>query len=162
FFGANARGRRHRLPAALAWVAAGSLLLTGLLMLVNGALCGRPWFFLANSQASVNLLGQACFRHRPWGWLLDAAWLALPGSGVLGGGLGLCLRRGGALPWALLSLGVVGLLCLERAHLGVVRYWYYVNPLLPFVALAIGRQLSAPCRRLSRRAYGAAVAAAVL
>jgi hypothetical protein len=81
---------------------------------------------------------------------------------VLGGGLGLCLRRAATLPWALLALGLVGLLCLERAHLGVVRYWYYPNLLLPFVALVIGRQLSAPCERLSRRAYAAAVAAAVL
>jgi hypothetical protein len=162
FLGANARGLRHRLLAALAWLAVGSLVLTGLLMLVNWGLCGRPPFFLANTKATVTLVGHAAFRHRPLSWLLDAAWLAFPLSVALGGGLWLCLRRGATLPWALLALGVAGLLCLERVHLGVVRYWYYVNLLLPFAGLAVGRLLSAPCRRLSRRAYGAAVAVAVL
>jgi hypothetical protein len=57
---------------------------------------------------------------------------------------------------------VAGLLCLEWLDVGVARYWYYVNPLLPFLALALGRLLSAPCDRLAPRAYGMAVAAAVL
>ncbi len=167
FLIANTAGRRHRLPRCLAWLAAGFIVMTVALALGNLALGGRFWFFLPSATASVELARtHEAFRHRPWAWLGGAAWLVLPAGVLLGGLLAAWARRREApaawLSLAPLAVGVLGLLALERLNLGVVRFWYYATPLLPFALFAVGRLLGGVCEPLSARAFAAAIALALL
>jgi hypothetical protein len=167
FLGANAQGQRHPLWRCGVWLALGAAAFTGLFALASVGLGGRWLFFLANAEASVHLAStHTAFRHRPWHWLSGAVWLVLPISvGV--GGMGVCVarRREGQVPWpelVALGLGVGGLLGLERFNLGVVRFWYYVTPLLPFALLAVGRLVGKACAALSLRAFAGILGLALM
>ncbi|HEV3119009.1 MAG TPA: hypothetical protein VGY58_18290 [Gemmataceae bacterium] len=171
FMDANRRGRRHSLAAVSVWLVLGFALLTGVFMLVNFGLCGRLWFFLPNAAASIDLARHhTAFRHQGWSWLLEASWLAGPVSAALGGGLCFWMRRGAGpssgawtLLWLAFAIGL--LLVLERGHVGVIRFWYYATPLLPFVLLFIGQQIGDACAALSGKGFagvlGVALAAAL-
>ncbi len=142
----------RELPIQLWWCGAGSLGLTVALMSINATLGGSPFFFLASVQAGVGLASEG-FPHTGWIWIIDAAWLILPGSVVAGGLLSLAGSRNEPcrLPrmesvWGLLAVYLASLLLLERGNLGFIRYWYYADLLIPFAAIALA-SLSAPALR---------------
>ena len=141
-----------RASIQLWWCGAGSLGLTVALMSINATLGGSPFFFLASVQAGVGLASEG-FPHTGWIWIIDAAWLILPGSVVAGGLLSLAGSRNEPcrLPrmesvWGLLAVYLASLLLLERGNLGFIRYWYYADLLIPFAAIALA-SLSAPALR---------------
>ncbi len=165
FLGVNAEGQRHGWIRSAAWLAVGFLLATAALALCNVLLGGPALFFLPSATASVHLARHhGAFHHRPWAWLLSASWLVFPATVALGGALLLVIQRtrpGRALPVAMLGLGLAALLIMERIHLGIVRFWYYATPLLPFAAIALGWLLGPFCRALSARAFVGVLALAV-
>jgi hypothetical protein len=132
-------------PRRASWCMLGFLSAACLLMLINVLLGGKALFFLSSVDAGVGLASMG-FPHPGWSWLLDAAWLILPGIALAGGhlflGLGKSHPQCSAGLWGLLVVYVVSLLLLERGNLGFIRYWYYADLLIPLTAIVLAAQLA--------------------
>jgi 4-amino-4-deoxy-L-arabinose transferase-like glycosyltransferase len=165
-----ARRKSADLRAGLKPFLQGFAALTLLFAIVGLVVNRRPVFFLT----SLGTAGKLVVHGNPWkqsahSWLTTATWLVIPAITLVGAVLILARRKtaptGGSLAhfWQLyFVLSVAALLFWQMLGQPIFQLYYYVSLLMPAMFLALGGQLAAPLKRLSRWHYGLLCAAAAV